>query len=430
MVIISLVFSVFTLIYSYFTSYGRETKKVEERYESIEVSLLQQVVYSVYNFDSYLTEIILDSITQNESSTYCYIIDPFDSAKTMYSSAGTLPEHVFDTHSFPLVYDDGDAVFELGTLVIVTDNDLIQKEILKSFIDVAINNVIMIFLVFLIMLYVIQNKIVKRLLELSAFTRKIDYENIDKITLFEEKTGKVDELDYLQNAFITLIERLKSGIVKQNVDEELIRSSLEEKEILLKEIHHRVKNNLQIVISLMNLQIYRVIDPVNKQMLVQTLLRIHSIAAVHEVVYETEYFSSINLKKVIISLSKYLQSHGDGNPISLSLEIDENIDIVLDLAVPVTLLLNEFLGAIIEALSERHFSGIIHVKGRIVDNQVVFDLHPDCALPGLTGWLEQKDELRYQLMNSIIEQITGEFTISEEGSLSFTFALHTGKQEK
>ena len=73
-------------------------------------------------------------------------------------------------------------------------------------------------------------------------------------------------------------------------------TSLEEKEVLLREIHHRVKNNLQIISSLLNLQAHQASDPATKQPLTDSRNRIASMAHIHEELYRSRNFGEINLR--------------------------------------------------------------------------------------------------------------------------------------
>lgn len=110
----------------------------------------------------------------------------------------------------------------------------------------------------------------------------------------------------------------------RKVSEEIIRTSLQEKEILLQEIHHRVKNNLQVIVSLMALQMNHIKNPEAVETIRQTQHRISSIAMVHEMLYDSDSLSHIPYKEYVQRLlNQMVQSlTSPAQKISLQLKID------------------------------------------------------------------------------------------------------------
>lgn len=126
--------------------------------------------------------------------------------------------------------------------------------------------------------------------------------------------------------------------------EEQIKNSLQEKETLLREIHHRVKNNLQIISSLLYLQSSSLRDPAARQALRESQDRVHSIGLVHEQLYRSSNFSAVDfgehLKEIAANIAG---SYGAMNPrVRVETEL-ESVAVYLDLAIPVSLIFNEIL---------------------------------------------------------------------------------------
>lgn len=141
--------------------------------------------------------------------------------------------------------------------------------------------------------------------------------------------GKAEAVDYHENKIIChsgeerviawhntllrnpegeIIGTLSSGedITERKEAEEQIKTSLHEKKVLLKEIHHRVKNNMQMIQSLINLQMDRIENPEYRQLLMESKNRIRVMALLHESLYKTDSFSRIDLKKYFKELAELI----------------------------------------------------------------------------------------------------------------------------
>jgi PAS domain S-box-containing protein len=137
---------------------------------------------------------------------------------------------------------------------------------------------------------------------------------------------------------------LVEDITKEKEYEKRLQNSLEEKEILLAEVHHRVKNNLAIIIGLIELQKRDVYDEQFTEILNETKNRIYSISGVHEMLYQSESFTDVNFKEYFDRLIKKLIELYDSERIAISINQDiEHLNININQAVPLGLLLNELI---------------------------------------------------------------------------------------
>lgn len=118
--------------------------------------------------------------------------------------------------------------------------------------------------------------------------------------------------------------------------------SLREKEVLLSEVHHRVKNNLQIVSSLLNLQVGQLADPAARQVFVETQGRVQAIALVHEKLYQSDSLSAFSVREYLAELVTALDraQNGAGRGITLKVDADD-LELTTDLAITCGLIVNE-----------------------------------------------------------------------------------------
>ena len=139
-------------------------------------------------------------------------------------------------------------------------------------------------------------------------------------------------------------EGVVADITNEKLAEERIQASLQEKEILLKEVHHRVKNNMQIIQSLLSLQSNEVNDPEYRKLLADSNSRIKSMALVHEILYQSEDISRLDMqhyfKSIIGNLSRIYQN--PAADITISIDI-EPVELNLDLSISCGLILNELV---------------------------------------------------------------------------------------
>lgn len=132
--------------------------------------------------------------------------------------------------------------------------------------------------------------------------------------------------------------------VTDRKEAESLLISNEEKAVLLKEIHHRVKNNLQVITSLLSLQSNVLEDDKQRKIFADSQYRINSMAIVHELLYQSDNLSKLDYQNYLEKLSQYLISSIKGKDNNIQLHIDvANIKLSIDTAIPLGLLINEVL---------------------------------------------------------------------------------------
>jgi two-component sensor histidine kinase len=226
---------------------------------------------------------------------------------------------------------------------------------------------------------------------------------------------------------LTLVQRAKAS---EQVTATL-RASEERKEALLREVHHRVKNNLAMVCSLFYLQSTHTKDETTVQVFREMENRVHSMALVHETLYGSENLARIDFAEYAQVLAKdILASYGNvGDPVRLKSDL-ETVIMNIDLAVPCGLILNELI-------SNAFKHGF--PNGGIGEIKVTLRAHPEdkCLLcvedngVGIPADLDvnTKKSLGLRLVRSLTEQIRGSFELAKtdlgtSARLQFTVAHH------
>jgi two-component sensor histidine kinase len=220
--------------------------------------------------------------------------------------------------------------------------------------------------------------------------------------------------------FSSYIARLISEPIRQYENE--IKSSLEEKEVLLKEIHHRVKNNMSIVSAMLQLQDRYSSDSAVKAILEDSQNRINSMAMVHEKLYESENLSSINLQSYVKELAYHLLATCSYEKISFKHEIDD-IALDIDHVIPMGLLLNELLtNSIKHAFSSVNSPEIgIHLSA----NEGVANLIYSDNGAGLPEYISLKDSksLGLKIIYMLSYQLKGTINLDETNRAKYTLSF-------
>ncbi len=161
--------------------------------------------------------------------------------------------------------------------------------------------------------------------------------------------------------YVSYINRQKINkiLVQQN---DVIKASLDEKELLLKEIHHRVKNNLQIISSLLNIQSRNTEDEQASQAIKESQSRVKSMALIHQSLYRKDNATSVRVKDYLEQLSRTIsESFAISDRILLKLDIDD-IELDVDTIIPMGLIINELITNSVKHAFEEQDNGKISIS--------------------------------------------------------------------
>lgn len=218
----------------------------------------------------------------------------------------------------------------------------------------------------------------------------------------------------------------------------LIQASLKEKEVLLKEIHHRVKNNLQVISSLLDLQSQYIEDPVLLSQFEDSQNRIQSMALLHEKLYQSNNLSHINFAEYVESLVDHLfLSYGRGkHKIKPRIDID-NMSLNLDTAIPCGLIINELVSNALkhgfpENAPENNSGEIsieIHQKSDL-DHFVLVISDNGIGFPADLDFQNTESSLGLQLVCALTQQLQGKIELNRTQGTQFKLILSQIKKNQ
>lgn len=219
-----------------------------------------------------------------------------------------------------------------------------------------------------------------------------------------------------------LYQKAQTELAERKRADEKLQASLKEKEILLKEIHHRVKNNLQIISSLLKLQSSYIEDEQALTMFKDSQNRIRSMALIHEKLYQAKDLSKIDFSEYIHDLTHTLMRSYSAHSQAVRLNVDiRNIRLSIDTAIPCGLIINELVSnAFKHAFPSSQPEGEISIKlhsisdGKFIlsvrDNGVGFPPHLD---------FQNTETLGLELVCTLTAQLEGEIQLFRDQGTEF-----------
>ncbi|MDO8895136.1 PAS domain S-box protein [Nitrosomonas sp.] len=210
-------------------------------------------------------------------------------------------------------------------------------------------------------------------------------------------------------------------IAERKQQEEQLKAALKEKDLFLAEIHHRVKNNLQIIDSLLGMQSDLLFNSTAISVLKESQNRVKSMALIHQILYESSDFSRVDFSSVTQSLVDSLSTSYaiDTSRIRINIDVDQ-VFLSIDTSIPLGLILNELCSNAMKYAFPENGSGNINITLKHLNSEILQVLITDNGI-GIPEELDIENiaSLGLQLVHLLSEQISAELIIHRRNPTSF-----------
>jgi two-component system, sensor histidine kinase PdtaS len=230
---------------------------------------------------------------------------------------------------------------------------------------------------------------------------------------------------------VDITEQRKAQETLQRLNEELearvrdrtveLTRRLNEREVLLREVHHRVRNNLQLVSSLLSMHARQIQNAGSRTMLEECQNRVETISLIHEWLYQSKDVSQISFAHYVRSLATNVFSAAGVSPASIALEVAiEDVAVSLDRAIPCGLILNELITNAVKHAFPDGRRGVVRIECRPADpGRLLLAVSDDgVGLPSDLA-IRQSDSLGLRLIHALAEQIEAEIEVERTSGTSF-----------
>ncbi len=346
-------------------------------------------------------------------------------------------EKTFDKDDIILSRDmnseDGKKLFQLNAYF---DNDLLSNTILKFYNEKFLTIIMFSAFSIILLLFLLMKWVSAPLKKLSASLNTENTNSIEKLQHGKDEFGKLAQMIIIffkqKKSLVNEITEHKNTLESLLKSEEKIKISLHEKEILIKEVHHRVKNNLQIISSLLKLQSVYLEDKKALEIFKESQNRVKTMALIHERLYRSNNISQIYYKDYIEALiSNLIISYGTSTDrITIKYDID---DIVFDIdtALPCSLIINELVSNCLKYAFCGDQTGNINisVKKKNLDEYMISVGDNGKGFPSEIDY-RNTETLGLQLVNTLVEQLDASLKLTNSEGTKFDIYFKTATKFK
>ncbi len=323
------------------------------------------------------------------------------------------------------IYQDDDFI---GSIHIIADLDLFYRQLERSIIVTAVIIILCSGLALLISLSVL--RVIARPIETLVDTanevsesrdyslRAVKFADDDLGNLTEEFNDMLHQIQQRDEEMEQRVEERTQEISDAN---KMLTDSLTEKVVLLKEIHHRVKNNMQIISSLLSLQTRQVTDPVIVEMFQNSRNRIRAMASIHERLYQSDDLAKVDFAQYLKGLADYLFQSYKISPQDIRFHSEvEDVSLDLDHAIPCGLMINELISNSLKYAYPSGRKGEIRVRLTQSEKGYTLEVADDgIGFPAEVDF-RSSESLGLQLINTLVSQLHGSIEMQNRLGTQFT----------
>lgn len=330
--------------------YRSEIVDTERRFDTVEDTYVPALSQAIFDFDRQQVSLLLDGILALPTIDYARIGDHQGDVFMARGSAVTPAEDSAITERFPLDVEHKDTRRELGYLEVQVERAYIYDQLLERLATTVVVTLVQIFGVSLFLLLVVHLLISRRLKTISRFVRNMRLGTEPPAKLELSRAGPLrrrkDELEQIADAVNAMNESQTETYRDLMEAKESLAYTLGEREALLRELYHRTRNNMQVIISMLDLRSSAISHiPETRELVADTRTRIHSMALVHDKLVESGDLSRIDIRSYIDDLSGVVIANYTENssvkPV-VRLELERHL-VLIDTAIPCGLVVTELL---------------------------------------------------------------------------------------
>ncbi|MGN7612649.1 sensor histidine kinase [Magnetococcales bacterium HHB-1] len=426
--------------------YQADISAIETRMELVEQGFTESIISSLWSMDYMQLNVQLTGILRLPDMR---IVEIYQKSKILFAEGKPIQkgQPILERRFALSKFHKGKAV-ELGELRVIADLEQVRKRIFDRLFVIMGTQAVKSILVSLFILMIFQKMITKHIVRIAQYTEQLERDNLDRPLVLErhrfhsshkdEITCLVNSLNDMRNnlnlSYLLLEEyqhkleyrvkertaelmdsnqKLQQEIIQREEVEERLRNSLNEKETLLKEINHRVKNNLQIVSSLLRLQSRNARQSNASEVFRTSQNRIQAMALVHKGLYESESLSEIDFRAYLKMLVSHLfLTYGiQQDKITYHIRGDAVV-FGLGTAIPLGLTAQELISNVCKHAFPDYRSGFLDISVEVIDNKQVTIRIADNGVgpPKNFDYRNTKGSLGVQLAINLIEgQLRGSF---------------------
>lgn len=425
--------------------YKRDKAHVAEMLRHIEVSFVPVVAASLWILDQRALMAQIKALLKYPDIVHVEVTNDILGAITV----GDKNNEDLLEKTFPVKKRQDNKIYDLGTLTVSFSLTKIFHRHVESLVLILLTELVKIALLVIFVFVLFYYMVGRHLESLAEYTKNLDYSNLSKPLNLRKKKHRVlpDELDILADSInrmrINLAEyfskmfRYQEDLIATNqqlvgksqalrCNQTELETALSEKTVLLQEVHHRVKNNLQVIASIINLQAARIDDPDMLRIFNDLRGRIHSMAAVHELLYRQEKFSGIEFSEYVKVVCNDLCQLYSASRDRVRLEFDlESVCVPINHAVPCALALSELVtNALKHAFSgQRH--GTLKVGFCLDAAAGEYIMYVEDDGPGISDefFPDKSNSLGMTLLKALTDQLSGRLKIERFNGTRFVIVF-------